>query len=142
MRLNLEYCIQLWSNLYKKDMDLFDRVQRRAMKMIRELEYLSCEERQSWGCSAWRRGDFWAIILHPFNIQWGLTRRTKRDLLPRSVVAGQGAMVLNWWIWIGHKKEIFYNEGNETLEQVSQRSCGCPIIISVQGQVAWGVGQT
>jgi len=36
-----------------------------------------------------------------------------------------------------YKEEILYYEGGETLEQVAQRSCGCPIIASVQGQVWW-----
>ena len=33
---------------------------------------------------------------------------------------------------------IFYHEGGETLEQVAQRSCRCPIPGSVQGQIGWG----
>ena len=31
-----------------------------------------------------------------------------------------------------------YDEGDETLEQVAQRSCGFPILSSVQRQVRWG----
>ena len=37
-------CIQLWSPQYKKDMDLLERVQRRATKMIRRMEHLSYKE--------------------------------------------------------------------------------------------------
>ncbi|PKU32121.1 hypothetical protein llap_17576 [Limosa lapponica baueri] len=42
---HLEYCIQLWSSQHRKDMDLLERVQRRATKMIRGLERLSYEDR-------------------------------------------------------------------------------------------------
>ncbi|KFQ28163.1 hypothetical protein N331_08641, partial [Merops nubicus] len=45
LRLLLEYCIQFWSPHYKRDVDLLERVQRRATRMIRGLEQLSHEDR-------------------------------------------------------------------------------------------------
>jgi len=42
---NMDYCIQLWSPQHKKDMDLLEQVQRRAVKMIQGLEHFCCEER-------------------------------------------------------------------------------------------------
>ena len=45
MRPHLEYYIQAWDPQYRKDMELLERVQRRATEMIRGLEHLSYEEK-------------------------------------------------------------------------------------------------
>jgi len=45
VRPHMEYCIELWGPQLKKDMDLLEWVQRRAMKMIRGPVHLPCKDR-------------------------------------------------------------------------------------------------
>ena len=45
VRPHLEYCIQMWSPQYRRDMDLLEHIQRRATKMIQGMEHLSYKDR-------------------------------------------------------------------------------------------------
>ncbi|PKU46770.1 hypothetical protein llap_2929 [Limosa lapponica baueri] len=65
---HLKYCIQLWSPQHRKDMDLSEWVQKRAMKMIRGLEHVSHEDRlRELDCSACRREGSGETLLWPFS---------------------------------------------------------------------------
>ena len=45
MKHQLEHCVQVWGPQNRKDVELLERVQRRAIKMTQGLKHLSCEDK-------------------------------------------------------------------------------------------------
>ncbi|GAB0175780.1 hypothetical protein GRJ2_000043200 [Grus japonensis] len=96
VRPHLEYCIQLWGPQYKTDMELLERVQRRATKLIGGLEHLCYEDRlRELGLFSLEKRRLRGDLIVAYQYLKGPTRKMVRDCLSGSVVTGQGVMGLS-----------------------------------------------
>ncbi|GAB0177649.1 hypothetical protein GRJ2_000230200 [Grus japonensis] len=96
VRPHLEYCVQLWGPQYRRDMELLERVQRRATKLIGGLEHLSYEDRlRELGLFSLEKRRLRGHLIVAYQYLKGPTGKMVRDCLSGSVVTGQGVMGLS-----------------------------------------------
>jgi len=109
VRPHLEYCVQMWNPQYREDIDLLVCIQRRATKMIQDIEHLSYKEDRLRDLRLFSlekrrlRGD----LVAAFQYLKEAARRKGTDSLGRSVVIRNGFKLIEGRFRLDIRKTIF-----------------------------------
>ena len=108
VRPHLEYCIQIWSPQYRRDIDLLECIWWRATKMIQGTEYLFYKDRlRELGLLSLEKRRLQGDHIAAFQYLKEAARRKGTDSLGRSVVIRNGFKLKEGRFRLDIRKTIF-----------------------------------
>ena len=128
VRSHVDYCIQALGPQHRKVVELLERVQKRAMSMIKELEHLSCENRlKEPGLFRLEKRRLWGVHTVAFQYLKGACKQERNQLFTwvdsdrarrNDFKLKEGRGGLDWM-----SGEVLHRESGEVQEQVTLRGC-------------------
>ena len=83
----------MWNPQYRRDVDILERIQRRATKMIQGVEHLNCKDRlRELGLFSLEKRRLWENIIATFQYLKWRYKKEGDNSLAGSAVTGQGEM--------------------------------------------------
>ncbi|KAK4826809.1 LOW QUALITY PROTEIN: hypothetical protein QYF61_011617 [Mycteria americana] len=138
----LEHCVQLWAQDRHGPVGAGPE---EATEMVRGLEPLCYGERlRELGLFSLEKRRLRGDLLVAFQYLKGAGKKDGERLFSRACsgrTRGNSFKLTEGRFRLDIRKKLFSFESGEALDQVAQRSCECPIIGSVQGQVGWSFEQ-
>ncbi|PKU41182.1 hypothetical protein llap_8511 [Limosa lapponica baueri] len=145
VRPHQEYCTQLWSRQHAKDMDLLEWVQRRATKMIRGMEHLSCEHRlRELELFSLEKRRFQGDLIVAFQSLNGACKNDGDRLFSRTccdMTSGNDFKLKEGSCRLDIRKQFFMLRMMKHWPKLPREVVDAPSLGNSQGQVGWGSEQ-
>ncbi|KAK4828607.1 hypothetical protein QYF61_000059 [Mycteria americana] len=138
VRPHLESCVHFWAPQYKRDMDILERVQQRATKMIKGLEHLFYEERLTVQPGE-EKAQGGSINVNKY-LKGGCKDHRARLFSVVLRTRGSGHKLKHRRLCLNFRKHFFF-EVDQALEEVAQGGCSVSILGDTQKWSGHGPGQ-